>query len=65
MNINLSNFILKCDNNDCGQNEEHVCCVSCKSFNECIQKDWICLNLENGDDPSECSRLYLRKSTNS
>jgi len=62
MNIDLSKFILKCDIDDCEENEEHVCCVSCDSFQECIQKEWTCVHLDDDNSPEGCSELYLKKS---
>ena len=59
MNIDFSKFTLKCNNNDCEDNEDHVCCVVCKFYNECIKKNWICVNLENGS-PENCKELYLK-----
>lgn len=59
MNIDASKLIPKCDIDDCGQNTDHVCCIACKSFNECIQKNWICSHLDNDYDPTRCMNLYF------
>lgn len=56
MDIDFSKLILKCDNDDCEENVDHTCCVSCDSYQECIPKGWVCVHLVNGS-PEDCSEL--------
>ena len=39
MNIDYSKFIFKCNNDDCVDNEEELCCVSCDLFDKCLAFD--------------------------
>ena len=58
----LSEYILKCRNNDCEENTEHVCCLSCDSYKRCVSKDWACIYLDNNDSPENCEELCLEKN---
>lgn len=59
--IDFSKFTLKCDNDDCKRNPEHRCCVSCKSYKDCLEKGWTCIYLKEDNFPENCKELYLKK----
>jgi len=61
MNIDYSKFVLKCDNEDCSRNENHMCCVSCDLFEKCKKERLICTYLDKHDSPEDCNELYLKK----
>jgi hypothetical protein len=58
-NIDLSKLIMKCDNNDCNNNEKKLCCIQCPSYTECFQKDYACIRLDNDDSVLNCMELYF------
>ena len=62
MNIDYSKFIFKCNNDDCVDNEEGLCCVSCDLFDKCLKKQRVCIYLdEHNNNPEDCPELYLIK----
>lgn len=59
MDIDYSKFTLKCCSNDCEENKKQICCAVCKSYKDCIVKNWACTYLKNGK-PEDCRMLYLK-----
>ena len=59
--IDFSKFELKCRNNDCEENTEKLCCIACDKYEDCLQKDWTCVCLDNNDLAENCPDFYLEK----
>lgn len=59
--IDFKKFIFKCDNDDCKSNTDKVCCVCCKSHNECYEKGITCSFLDIERTPEFCDELYLKR----
>jgi hypothetical protein len=61
--LDYSKFICKCSSNganDCEENIEKVCCMSCTSYKSCVEKRWTCVHLDKKDYPQNCKELYLK-----
>jgi hypothetical protein len=66
MEIDFSKVILKCNIiDDCACDNDRVCCVECRLFQDCIEKNWICVHLEAPHyNPENCKNLYLKNVKN-
>ena len=59
--IDFSKFELKCKGNDCEENTENLCCMACDKYNECLQKNWVCICLDNDGLVENCPDFYLER----
>lgn len=57
--LDISKFVIKCNSNDCEENELNVCCCVCDKLSECIIKNWTCVNLDDEYKPYGCSKVMI------
>ena len=56
--FDFSKFESRCRGNDCEENTGDLCCIACDKYEECLQKNWTCIRLDNGGLAENCPDFY-------